>query len=88
MKTVAKILICYNSPVPIFAVYTGKPSDVNSEPNDLSESGFSKEISRIKKALAEYYTEVSALAINNNLQRTINRINSFSPDVIVKMLQS
>ena len=55
MKTIAKILICYNSPVSIFSIYNGKPSAANSVPNDLSESGFSKEINKIKKYAVTKY---------------------------------
>lgn len=88
MKTVAKILICYNSPVTLFAVYTGKPSDLNTEPHDLSERGFLKEITRVKKALQENFTEVSSLAINQNLQRTIAKINACCPDVIFNFVES
>jgi D-alanine-D-alanine ligase len=88
MKTVAKILICYNSPVSIFSIYNGKPPENNSAPNDLSESGFSREIYKIKKYLLENFSEVSSFAINNNLDRTINKLISFSPDVIFNFVES
>ena len=88
MKTIAKILICYNSPVSIFSIYNGKPSDDNSVPNDLSESGFSKEIHKIKKYLLENFNEVNSFAINNNLERTINKLVSYSPDVIFNFVES
>ena len=88
MKSDAKILICYNSPVSIFSIYNGKPADESSVPNDLSESGFTKEIGRIKKFLRENYAEVSSFAINNNVERTINKLSSFSPDVIFNFVES
>jgi len=88
MKTIAKILICYNSPVSIFSIYNGKPSADNSVPNDLSESGFSKEINKIKKYLLENFNDVSSFAINNNLDRTINKLISYSPDVIFNFVES
>lgn len=88
MKSDAKILICYNSPVSIFAIYNGKPADESSIPNDLSESGFTKEISRIKKYLRENFMEVSSFAVNNNVERTITKLNSFSPDVIFNFVES
>jgi D-alanine-D-alanine ligase len=88
MKTIAKVLICYNSPVSIFSIYNGKPSTDNSVPNDLSESGFSREINKIKKYLLENFTEVSSFAINNNIERTINKIVSYSPDVIFNFVES
>src|SRR5664279_843283 len=88
MKTVAKILICYNSPVSLFTNYNGKPAVDDSVPNDLSESGFSREITKIKKYLQENFTEVASFAINNNLDRTINKIVSYSPDVIFNFVES
>ena len=88
MKTIAKVLICYNSPVSIFSIYNGKPSTDNSAPNDLSESGFSREINKIKKYLLENFTEVGSFAINNNLDRTINKIIAYSPDVIFNFVES
>src|ERR1035438_7123627 len=88
MKTIAKILICYNSPVSIFSIYNGKPSADNSAPNDLSESGFSLEIHKIKKYLLENFNEVSSFALNNNLDRTINKLVSYSPDVVFNFVES
>jgi D-alanine-D-alanine ligase len=88
MKTDAKILICYNSPVSIFAIYNGKPADDSSIPNDLSESGFSKEINKIKRFLRENFIEVSSFAINNNVERTINKLSTYSPDVIFNFVES
>jgi D-alanine-D-alanine ligase len=88
MKTIAKILICYNSPVSLFSIYNGKPSSDSSVLNDLSESGFSKEINKIKKYLMENFSEVSSFAINNNLDRTINKLISYSPDVIFNFVES
>lgn len=88
MKTMAKVLICYNSPVSLFTNYNGKPAVDDSAPNDLSESGFSREINKIKKYLLENFTEVSSFAINNNLDRTINKLVSYSPDVIFNFVES
>jgi len=88
MKSYSKILICYNSPVSIFANYNGKPADDSSVPNDLSESGFSKEINKIKKFLRENFMEVSSFALNNNVERTINKLASYSPDVIFNFVES
>jgi D-alanine-D-alanine ligase len=88
MKSDAKILICYNSPVSIFAIYNGKPSDESTVPNDLSESGFTHEIGKIKKYLRENFIEVSSFAVNNNVERTINKLSSYSPDVIFNFVES
>ena len=88
MKSDAKILICYNSPVSIFAIYNGKPADESSTPNDLSESGFAKEISKIKKYLRENFIDVGSFAINNNVERTMSKLTSYSPDVIFNFVES
>lgn len=88
MKEDSKILICYNSPVSVFSNYNGKPTSDSSELNDLSESAFSKEITSIKKSLQEYFTDVSTFAVDRNVERTISKINQFSPDVIVNFVES
>jgi D-alanine-D-alanine ligase len=88
MKDNFKILICYNSPVSVFSIYNGKPAEKQPEINDLSESGFSKEISSIKKSLQEYFTEVKTFAINGNVERNISKINHYSPDVILNFVES
>ncbi|MBT8386463.1 MAG: D-alanine--D-alanine ligase, partial [Ignavibacteria bacterium] len=88
MKTEAKILICYNSPVSIFPVYNGKP--VTDEPKeiDLSEKSFLKELNIIRRSLSEFYTEVETLAIYRDVQKSINNINKFNPDVIYNFVES
>lgn len=88
MKDNSKILICYNSPVSVFSVYNGKPGDNQSDLNDLSESAFSKEISSIKKSLHEYFTDVKSFAIDRNVTRTITKINTYAPDVILNFVES
>jgi D-alanine-D-alanine ligase len=88
MKTDAKILICYNSPVSIFTIYNGKPASAGSSPNDLSETGFSKEISKIKRNLAENFTEIKTFAVDGNTERLITVINSYSPDIIFNFVES
>jgi D-alanine-D-alanine ligase len=88
MKKNAKILICYNSPVSIFTIYNGKPASAGSSPNDLSETGFSKEISKIKRSLSENFTEIKAIAVDGNIERLITVINSYSPDIIFNFVES
>jgi D-alanine-D-alanine ligase len=88
MKTDSKILICYNSPVSIFSIYNGKPASAGSSSNDLSETGFTKEISKIKKGLLENFTEVKAFAVDGNIERLINVINNYSPDIIFNFVES
>ena len=88
MKDNSKILICYNSPVSVFPIYNGKPAEKQSEMNDLSESAFSMEISSIKKSLQEYFTDVKTFAIDGNVERSISKINHYSPDVILNFVES
>jgi D-alanine-D-alanine ligase len=88
MKTDAKILICYNSPVSIFTIYNGKPASEGSSSNDLSETGFSKEISKIKKSLSESFTEVKTFAVDGNVEKLINAVNNYSPDIIFNFVES
>ncbi len=88
MKTNAKILICYNSPVSIFTIYNGKPVNEDYSPNDLSETGFSKEINKIKRSLLENYSDVNTFAVDRNVEKTISAVNSYSPDIIFNFVES
>jgi D-alanine-D-alanine ligase len=88
MKHNSKILICYNSPVSVFPIYNGRPADKQSVSNDLSESAFSKEISSIKKSLHEYFVDVKTFAIDGNVERSISKINHYSPDAILNFVES
>jgi D-alanine-D-alanine ligase len=88
MKTEAKILICYNAPVSIFSVYNGKPANEDGKEKDLSEKSFSKELSKTETALSEFFTDVKSLAIDRDIRKTINNINSFNPDAIFNFVES
>jgi D-alanine-D-alanine ligase len=88
MKENAKILICYNAPVSIFKFYNGKPGDDAAKVNDLSENNFVKDLMNVEKLLSEYFTEVKSLAVDRDVQKTINNINAFSPDVIYNFVES
>jgi len=88
MKENAKILICYNAPVSIFSVYNGKKHDESAKANDLSENNFLKELGKVEQSLSKYFTEVKSLAIDRDVQKTINNINSFNPDVIYNFVES
>ena len=88
MKINAKILVCYNSPVSIFPIYNGKPARKEVSSNDLSETGFSKEIRKIKNALEDEFAEVEAIAVNRDVIRTIKLIQKHSPDVIFNCVES
>jgi len=88
MKIDAKILICYNAPVTLFSVYNGKPVNEDNNGDDLSEISFLKELKNIKLTLKKYYTQVDTLAIDREVQKTIDGINSFAPDVIFNFVES
>jgi D-alanine-D-alanine ligase len=88
MKENAKILICYNAPVSVFSVYNGKPNDKSAKANDLSENNFLKELKKVEQSLSKYFTEVNSLAVDRNVQKTINKINDFNPDVIYNFVES
>ena len=88
MKEDAKILICYNAPVSIFKFYNGKPGDEAAKANDLSENNFLKDLKNVENLLSEYFSEVKSLAVDRDVQKTINNINAFSPDVIYNFVES
>lgn len=87
MKTSAKILICYNPPLSIYSIYTGKPKHSKHD-KDLSEIQFSKDLRKIKRELGEHFAIVKALAVEKNIDQTINNINTFSPDIIFNFVES
>jgi len=88
MKINAKILVCYNSPVSIFSIYNGKPDNAGVASNDLSETGFSKEIKKIINSLKENYTDVKAIQVDRDVIKTIKSINKFLPDAIFNFVES
>jgi len=88
MKIDSKILICYNSPVSIFPIYNGKPSQKGKQQNDLSESGIIKEISLIKNSLKERFSNVETFAVDRNVERTIKKISKISPHIIFNFIES
>ena len=88
MKTDAKILICYNSPVTLFTNYTGKPVSDSSEGKDLSEHAFALQIKEIEKHLDSYFTEVKSLPIDRDVKKTIDKILIYDPDAILNFVES
>jgi D-alanine-D-alanine ligase len=88
MKENIKILICYNAPVSVFSVYNGKKNDDSAKANDLSENNFLHELNNVERSLSKFYTEVKSLAINRDVQKTINNISAFNPDVIYNFVES
>lgn len=81
-----KILVCYNSPFALFDNYTGKTEDENSS-NDTSETGFAKQINRIRKSLQKYYTEVSTFAVTGDITKAIKRLKKYSPDAVFNFVE-
>jgi D-alanine-D-alanine ligase len=88
MKTEAKILICYNSPVSIFSIYNGKPAEENSDSKDLSEHSFASNMLEIENQLKTFFTDVKSLPIDKNVNRTIEEITSYNPDAILNFVES
>jgi D-alanine-D-alanine ligase len=88
MKKSAKILICYNPPVSVYSIYTGKPIIDSKLKADTSEIGFSNELEKIKRSLQKYFTNVKTLPVERDIVKTINEINSFSPDIIYNLVES
>jgi D-alanine-D-alanine ligase len=88
MKDDSKILICYNSPVSIFSIYNGKPEDIDTGSDDLSETSFLNEIKTIEKSLRKYFKNVSSFAIDRNVKRTTAKLSKADPDVIFNFVES
>jgi D-alanine-D-alanine ligase len=88
MKTEAKILICYNSPVSIFSIYNGKPAEESSDSKDLSEHSFAANILEIENHLKAFFTDVKSSPIDKNVNRTIDEITSYNPDAILNFVES
>ncbi len=88
MKTEAKILICYNSPVSVFSIYNGKPADESSDSKDLSEHSFASNMEEIEKHLKTFFTDVKSLPIDKSVTRTIAEITSYNPDAILNFVES
>ena len=88
MKTEAKILICYNSPVSVFPIYNGKPLDESSDSKDLSEHSFASQMIEIEDHLKSFFTEVKSLPVDKNVYRTISEINAYNPDAILNFVES
>ena len=88
MKSEAKILICYNSPVSIFSIYNGKPAEDNSDSKDLSEHSFASNMIEIENHLKTFFTDVKSLPIDKNVNRTIEEITFYNPDAILNFVES
>lgn len=88
MKTEAKILICYNSPVSIFPIYNGKPADEESDSNDLSEHSFASNMLEIENHLKTFFTDVNSVAVDKDVNRTIQEITKYNPDAILNFVES
>lgn len=83
-----KILICYNEPTRYYSNYLGKENVPHDQDNDLSEREFLNQIEEIKNILSKNFSTVDTLAINSNIKFAINKIISFSPDVIFNFVES
>ncbi|MDP3831414.1 MAG: D-alanine--D-alanine ligase, partial [Ignavibacteriaceae bacterium] len=89
MKINAKIVVCFNSPVSIYSLYTGKENnDTNAVVEDLSEKSFAQEIDIIVSSLKNYFSRVEVLPIDRNINITFNKLNVLSPDIIFNFVES
>jgi len=88
MKTKAKILVCYNSPVSIFSIYNGKAAEADTENKDLSEHSFVSMMSEIIDSLKIFFTDVKSLAIDRNVYNSVNEITAYNPDAILNFVES
>lgn len=89
MKIDAKIVVCFNSPVSVYSLYTGKESnETNAVVEDLSENSFAQEIDIIVSSLKNYFSEVEVLPIDRNINSTFNKLNVLSPDIIFNFVES
>jgi D-alanine-D-alanine ligase len=88
MKTHAKILICYNSPVSVFPIYNGKPIDESMDSKDLSEHSFAAQIKETENHLRMFFTEVKSLPVDKNVKKSIDEIINYNPDAILNFVES
>lgn len=84
----SKILVCYNAPVSFYSVYNGKPKNEPAEIDDMSETSFARELQIIVESLSKDFCEVEAFAVTSNIYTLIEKINSYSPDVIFNFVES
>lgn len=84
----AKILVCYNAPVSVFSLYSGRPEDKDLVSKDLSEEGFAKEMEYVIKTLKQNFSEVQSLAVDKQVQKVINEISGYCPDAILNFVES
>lgn len=84
----AKILICYNAPVSVFSLYSGRPEDKGQGKKDLSEEGFAKELEYVISSIKENFSEVHSIAVDKRVQRVIDEITAYNPDAIVNFVES
>lgn len=88
MKLDKKILICYNAPVSVYSIYSGKQKSNSEIADDMSENGFANEINLIENSLKVFYREVRSLAIDNDLEKSIQNILIYDPDVIFNFVET
>lgn len=88
MKSDTKILICFNAPVSLFSIYSGKPANKGRIMDDLSEVSFAKEISKIQTALKKNFSDVKSFSITRDIDGTVDYLKEYSPDVIFNFVES
>jgi len=84
----SKILLCYNAPVSIYQVYSGKPKELDGVADDMSESGFANELDTLVASLKKYFTGVETLAVTRDIAESIRKISAINPDAIFNLVES
>lgn len=87
MKKDVKVLVCYNEPYTLYHNYSGRSDLEIHPPDDLSESEFVRGIELIKQSLAESFSQVNFLPLNE-IQAFIQDIKKYNPDVIFNFIEA
>jgi D-alanine-D-alanine ligase len=88
MSNDLKVLICYNEPVKAYQNYIGKKCSSLGENIDLSETEIADHINDLVSSLQIYFKNVDTCVFRADVEDTISRITSFSPDVIFNFVES
>jgi len=87
MKRQEKILVCYNKPNFAYTDYSGK--GISGEKNNFnSETEILDNLKNIVDVLSSEFKEVNTLEFESDIQKNIERLNNFSPDVCLNFVES
>jgi len=83
----SRILICYNEPFSFYENYLGKENTDNAK-IDLSETEFKNNLEIISALLSNHFSSVETFGFTSDINRAINKIELYSPDVIFNFVES